>query len=353
MTAARWWRRDGELVVCELCPHRCRLSDGEPGACGTRWAAGGVLRSLAAEPPAVVRIDSIERKFLYHVAPGARCLSSAVAGCNLRCRYCQNWMVSQTPTNGAPAAGPAVDLVDQALAVGCQVVAATYTEPTVFLEQALAVAAAARDAGLLNVWKTNGFIEPGPQAEACALLDAVNVDLKSFDPAVHRRLTGAPLAPVLEAVRRYRAAGLWVEVTTLVIPTVNDGPGELAALGAWIRDELGADTPWHLNRFHPDWELRDLPPTPAATLHAAREAALATGLRYVYTDVEPAGRGWDTHCPGCGSRLLTRAQYALVANHLRPAGACPTCGRRLPGLWVTASGWSAPPCPESPARLAR
>lgn len=352
MTAARWWHRDGAEIVCELCPHRCRLSDGEPGACGTRWAASGGLHTLAAGRPSIVRIDSIERKFLYHVAPGARCLSVAVPGCNLRCRYCQNWMVSQTPTNGARSAGPAGDLIAEAQAAGCQAVAATYTEPTVFLEQALTVAAAAREAGLFNVWKTNGFIEPGPQAEACALLDAVNVDLKSFDPSIHQRLTGAPLSPVLEAMRRYRAAGLWIEVTTLVIPTVNDSPAELAAAARWIRDELGADTPWHLNRFHPDWELRNLPPTPAATLHAARGGALAAGLRFVYTDVEPAGRGWDTHCPACGRLLLARAQYALAANHLSPAGGCPTCGEDLPGLWTTASGWSAPPYPESAAHPA-
>lgn len=342
---ARWWRRDGEAAICELCCHRCRLREAERGACGVRLVRNGELVTAGDGSSLVVRVDPIEKKPLYHVAPGARCLSFGVPGCSFRCRYCQNWIVSQVAPDAVTVpterATPA-DLIERAVAAGCRAVAATYTEPTVFAELALEVAARARQAGLLTVWKTNGFIEHAPQAEAAELLDAVNVDLKSFRDDVHQRLCGAPLRPVRQALARWRQFGVWLEVTTLVIPGLTDDAAELLQIAAFIRDELGADTPWHLTRFHPDHQLRHLPPTPAATLHAARDAALNVGLRYVYTDVEPRGRGWDTSCRFCGATLLERAQYALTASHLRTcSGAatscdgwagCPRCGAALPGV---------------------
>ncbi len=325
---------DGDQVVCGLCPHRCRLAEGETGACGVRRVTGGALVTEAHGRVAVARPAPIERSFLYHFLPGARVYAYAAAGCNLRCRFCQNWMVSQAPKLDEPAL-PHRELSPEALvaeaeAAGCRAVVATYTEPTIFLEYARDVATAARRRGLSVAWKSNGFIEPGPLAEVVGLLDAVNVDLKAFDEQVHRRLTGAPLAPVLATLRALRSAGVWLEVTTLVIPTVNDTEAELSALARFVRDELGADTPWHLTRFHPDWELRDLPPTPKPTLHAAREQALALGLRHVYTDAEPAGRGWDTACSGCGAVVLRRAQYELAESGLAD-GRCPACDAPLPG----------------------
>ncbi|NUP99321.1 MAG: AmmeMemoRadiSam system radical SAM enzyme [Armatimonadetes bacterium] len=332
---ARWWHREGAAVVCDLCPHRCRLEAGETGTCGVRKHLAGELVSLAYGLVAAAHAAPIERKFLYHFLPGASSYSFGAPGCNLRCRFCQNWLVSQAPKGGPGVAlhelSPA-DLVRQAVSTGCELIAATYTEPTIFFEMALAAAREARAAGLGVVWKSNGYLEPGPQDEIIPLLDAVNVDLKSFRDETCRSLTGARLQPVLDALRRFRQAGVWVEVTTLVIPTINDDPAELADLAAFVREELGPETPWHLTRFHPDYELRHLPPTPAATLHAARERALATGLHHIYTDVEPAGRGWDTTCPGCGALLWERSQYKLTANHC-PSGSCPRCQRQVGGVF--------------------
>lgn len=335
MIPAAFWERQGEHVVCTLCPHACRLADGERGRCGIRTAGGGGLRTAADGRVVVAEATPIERKPLYHVTPGSLAYSFAAAGCNLACRYCQNWLVSQTP-KGRGESLPTrqlepAELVAEAVAAGCPVVAATYSEPTVFLEYAAGVAAAARDAGLRNVWKTNGFIQPAAQQVIAPLLDAVNVDLKAFREATYQELLGGSLGPVLDALRGYRAAGVWVEVTTLIVPTVNDSPAELAAMAAFLREELGPDTPWHLTRFHPAYALRHLPVTPRATLHQARAVAREAGLRYVYTNAETGGEGWHTACAGCGATVIERAHDALVANHLRD-GCCPACGTPVPGV---------------------
>lgn len=337
---ARYWEPVADAALCHLCPHHCRIEPGHVGACGVRrQTADGLITDVWGRV-ATAQPSPIERKFLYHVAPGAVTFSYAPPGCNMRCRFCQNWIVSQAPKRETPELpGTPLspdELVAQARAAGCEVVAATYTEPTIFLEYALDVARAAKDHGLLNVWKTNGFITPAPQAEAAALLDAVNVDLKAWDPHVHQTLTGADLPPILDAIRRYRDAGVWLELTTLVIPTVNDDDHQMRMMRELILTELGPDTPWHLTRFHPDFDLRHLSPTPPETLHRLRDEAMAAGLNYVYTDVEPKGRGWDTACVGCGEVLLERAQYRLTANHLLN-GNCLRCGTRLPGATSSAA----------------
>lgn len=331
---ARWWRQDGDAVVCELCPHACRLTTGEVGRCGVRSNEAGELVTQVYGRVAVGRAAAIERKFLHHVAPGALAYSYAAPGCNLRCRFCQNWMVSQVPRSGladlptrelTPAA-----LVAEAVTAGCRVVAGTYTEPGLAFEYALELAQLARESGLLVVWKTNGYLSPGPQWEISPYLEAVNVDLKSLSDQTCYEVVGCEPGHVLEAIRRYHAAGVWVELTTPLIPTINDGEAETGAMIQFIFDRLGPDTPWHLTRFHPDHALRHLPPTPTDALYELRDRALAAGLRYVYTDAEGSGVGWQTSCPGCGRVVIERSEYCLVADHLRD-GCCPDCGTSIPG----------------------
>ncbi len=331
---ARFATPDGERVSCGLCPHHCSLAAGAVGVCGVRQNVGGTLVTHAWGQVAAAGAEPIEKKGLYHVAPGALAYSFASAGCNLRCRFCQNWLLSQQPrTPGlAVATRPQrpADIVAAAEATNSQVVAATFTEPTIFFEYAYEVASLAREAGLLNVWKTNGSTSPAALDQIAPLLAAVNVDLKSFGDETYQTVMGGRLEPVLNALRHYRAAGVWVEVTTLVIPTINDTLAELGQVSAFIRDELGPATPWHLTRFHPDYHLRHLPPTPIETLRDARDQALALGLRQVYADLGRGGGGHDTHCLRCGRLLVERVQCALARDH-RVAGACPACGESMPG----------------------
>lgn len=338
--SARYWSTAGDTVVCELCPHLCRLGDGETGACGVRRNEAGALVTEAYALAAAARPSPIERQFLYHVLPGATTYSFAGPGCNLRCLYCQNWLVSQTPKQGGLAVpGLALSpdaVVAAALAAGCDAIACTYSEPGIYFEYAVAVAVAAHQAGLPVVWKSAGYLSPGPLTEALAHLTAINVDLKSFRDETYRSLVGARLAPVLETLRQVRQSGVWLEVTTLVVPGLNDTAAELADIADFIRGELGHETPWHLNRFHPDHRLTDRRPTTRQALLAARDAALARGLHYVYTDAAPTGTGWDTVCPACGEVLVRREQYAWRETRLRH-GACPACGHGMPGVGLAAT----------------
>ena len=332
---ARYWSAAGHTVVCELCPHRCILAVDEVGACGVRRNEAGQLVTDAFATVVAARPSPIERQFLYHVMPGATTYSFAGPGCNLRCLYCQNWLVSQTPKHGglqvpSRSLSPQ-ELLAEAQAAHCQAIACTYSEPGIYFEYSIAVAAEAKAAGLPVVWKTAGYLEPEPLAEALPYLTAVNIDLKTFNDETYRNLAGARLAPVLASLRQAQAAGVWLEVTTLVVPGYNDSAAELGRIASFIADELGCDTPWHVNRFHPDHRLTDRGPTNREALHAARRLASERGLRYIYTDAEPRGEGWDTHCPSCGAVVIRREQYAWRENRLTSSG-CASCGYLLPGV---------------------
>jgi pyruvate formate lyase activating enzyme len=320
---------------CEVCPHACLLAEAEIGPCGARHNVAGQIVPRFFGQVVAAHDGPIERSYLYHVTPGARAFGYGAAGCNLRCAYCQNWIVSQTPKSAdisPPSRSlPPEALVAEALAAGCGAVVATFTEPGVHLEYTRAVAHAARGAGLLNAWKTNGYLTAGAQDSVAPLLDAVNVDLKTLDGSVAAELLGGSVKPVLEALSRYRAAGVWVEVTTLLVPTVNDSTAHIDALIDAIGERLGADVPWHVNRFHPDFALRHLPPTPLRALHAARERGLERGLRFVYTDAETAGPGLATQCAVCGATLIRREGARVVDDTLR--GVCRKCGAVLPGVF--------------------
>jgi pyruvate formate lyase activating enzyme len=337
-TPARFSRPEADRIVCVLCPHECRLADGDVGACRVRRRSGDGLET-ASFATAVSHLDAVERKPLYHFRPGTRVLTLAPPGCTFACRYCQNYALSQfgrepdIPWTGAPVDPAAI--VDRAAAHGAGV-ALSYSEPTLAAELTLALAAAARGRGVPILWKTNGFITAAAQAELAPCLAAVNVDLKAGDERSHRALTAAPLAPVLAALGRFAAAGIWVEVSTPLIPTVNADPDSLRRIADHVR-ALGPDVPWHLGRFNPEYRLKHLPPTADETFHLAVDVARAAGLRHVYIERALGPFGRRTACPTCGTTVVERDIWTTTLVTLVD-GKCPTCGTSIPGRW----DWSEP-----------
>jgi len=329
-----WEGLEGKAVRCGLCRFHCRIGAGHRGRCGVRENRDGRLVSLVYGLAVAANVDPIEKKPFFHVRPGSRAYSIATVGCNFRCRHCQNYGISQSPHENGRIVGdplPPREVVAQALAAGCGSVAYTYTEPTIFYEYALETALLARDAGLLNLFVSNGYIERAPLERIAPVLDAANIDLKGFNPTVHRQLTGADLSGVLDGLRDYRRLGIWLEVTTLVIPTINDSDSELQAIARFIRDELGAATPWHVSAFFPTYQLLDKPPTPPATVQRARDIGLAEGLQHVYSGNLPGSDGESTTCSGCGRIVIPRHGYHLGAMSLKE-GKCNACGTPLVGI---------------------
>jgi pyruvate formate lyase activating enzyme len=313
-------------VKCALCGHACVLAEGAHGICGGRRNEGGRLVTEFHGTLVAEHVDPIEKKPFFHVLPGSRSYSIAVSGCNFRCAFCQNAAISQHIVGGR--ATPPEDVVAAAVRSGCGSIAYTYTEPTLCLEYALETAALAHRAGLRNLFVTNGY-QSAEALDACeGLIDAANVDLKSFSDEFYRRRCGARLAPVLAAIAKMRALGVFLELTTLVIPGENDSARELGALAEWIA-ALSPDIPWHVSRFHPAYRLLDRPPTPVETLRAAREAGIGAGLRYVYVG-NIHGCGFeDTCCPGCGARVIEREGFTVTAERLRGTR-CAACDRPIP-----------------------
>ncbi len=333
-------------VRCGVCAHRCLVRRGRVGICGVRENRDGTLVCTAYGAAVAVAMDPIEKKPLFHVAPGSWAYSLATAGCPFHCTFCQNWEIAQGPRLGKrpPARHlPPEQAVAEALEGGAQSIAYTYVEPTVFLEYALAIARPARAAGLLNLFITDGYATPEAIGLLATVLDAANVDLKSFDDAFYRKLCGARLVHVLEALEGYRRAGVWLEVTTLVIPGENDDPSELRDLAAWLVDHLGPETPWHVSRFYPAFRMQDHPPTPLATLRRAADIGREAGLRHVYVGNAPELAMEDTHCAGCGALLVARSGYRVV-RHLLDDGTCPGCGRALAGRVLAAGSPGPVPC---------
>mgnify|MGYP006274963177 CR=1 FL=1 len=335
MKEALFWRQDADgCVVCGLCHHRCRIPAGNVGLCGVRKNEGGTLVALTYERCVAANPDPIEKKPLYHVLPGSRSYSVAAPGCNFRCTHCQNVGISQVPSRRTPLPGQTIspeEIVRGAVQNGCRSVAYTYTEPTVFFEYALDTARLAADRGLRNVFVTNGYITPEALDTIAPVLHAANIDLKAFTNETYKDLCGAELAPVLETIRHYRERGVWIELTTLVIPGVNDSDDELRALADFIAD-LSPDIPWHITRFHPAHRMSDIPPTPPETIRRAREIGDNAGLRFVYVGNIHLEDGGTTFCPKCGIPLLERGPFALRRSVLSNAK-CPECNAQIPGVW--------------------
>ena len=324
---------DGGSVRCELCPRRCVVNPGGRGFCRVRENRGGVYYSLVWGNPCAAHLDPIEKKPLFHVLPSTRSYSVATAGCNLQCKFCQNWEISQAaPEDLLNHDMPPEAIVAQALQSGARSIAYTYVEPTVFYEYMTDVARLARKQGLRNVCHSNAFINPEPLKELCGLLDAANFDLKGFSEEYYRDMCSGQLAPVLDTLKTCRREGVHLELTNLVVPTRNDDETAIRAMCRWIKEELGADTPLHFSRFYPLYKLRNLPPTPVSTLERARAIARAEGLRYVYIGNVPGHEAEHTFCPACGKLVIQRTGYMVGEVRLK-GGACASCGHPIPGIW--------------------
>ena len=332
---ARWWRAmpDGRLR-CELCPRRCTLRDGQRGFCFVRARVGDAIVLTTYGRSSGFVLDPIEKKPLAHVLPGSTILSFGTAGCNLACKYCQNWEIStsrQFETLAAPAAPRA--LAAAAADVGAAGVAFTYNDPIVFAEYAIDTAVACHEAGLLAVAVSAGWISPGPCDELFGAVDAANIDLKGFTDDFYRRVTGGRLNDVLDTLVRVRGLGTWLEITTLLIPGRNDSDAEIAAECDWIVAELGAEVPVHFSAFHPAHRMLDTPRTPVSALERARTIAYDAGIAHVYLGNVRTRDGAATRCAGCGALLVDRDGYRVADYRITPEGSCPRCGRRAPGIW--------------------
>ncbi len=335
MHEARFYEVLEENVVrCGLCAHRCLIKPEKNGICGVRRNENVRLYSLVYGKLIAANVDPIEKKPLFHFYPGSSSYSIATVGCNFRCLFCQNADISQAPRDHGAIFGRDTNpdrVVQDALKSRCASISYTYTEPTIFMEFAMDVGVKAREAGLKNVFVSNGYMTPEALKEAArTFLDAANVDLKAFRDRFYKEMCGARLDPVLETLRLMKELGIWLEVTTLLIPGLNDDPKELEELAQFLVS-LGPETPWHVSRFHPTYRLTDRPPTPVATIRMAREIGLKAGLRYVYAGNVPGDEGENTYCPRCGTLVMQRYGFSTRPSGIRN-GACRSCGTILQGV---------------------
>ncbi|HEX7055021.1 MAG TPA: AmmeMemoRadiSam system radical SAM enzyme [Burkholderiales bacterium] len=331
---ARWWHRlDDGRVQCDLCPRDCRLHEGQRGLCFVRKREADRMVLTTYGRSSGFCIDPIEKKPLNHFYPGSSVLSFGTAGCNLACKFCQNWDISKSremdrlQDQAAPQA-----IADAALRLGCKSVAFTYNDPVIFAEYAMDIADACHERGAKTVAVTAGYMHDAPRREFYAKMDAANVDLKAFTDEFYFKVCGGRLQPVLDTlVYLVKETDVWTEITTLLIPGKNDSDEEIRAECRWIRRNLGPDVPLHFTAFHPDWKMDDVPPTPAATLSRAREIARLEGLRYVYTGNVHDRAGGSTYCPSCEETVIERDWYRIGEYRLTETGACRACGAKIAG----------------------
>ena len=339
-----WHSLDDGRVQCDVCPRACKLREGQRGLCFVRAREGGEVVSTTYGRSSGFCVDPIEKKPLNHFLPGSPVLSFGTAGCNLACKFCQNWDMSKSREMDtlADAAGPE-DLARAAVRLGCRSVAFTYNDPIIFLEYAVDVAQACHERGVRSVAVTAGYVCDEPRREFFSYMDAANVDLKAFTERFYWKVTGGHLEAVLETLEYiHHETDVWLEITTLLIPGENDGDAEIDAMTAWIAERLGPAVPLHFTAFHPDWKMLDKPRTPSATLTRARRRALDNGLRYVYTGNVHDARGGTTTCHGCGRPLIVRDWYVLKRYTLGDDGRCPNCGTACAGVFDGPAGrWGA------------
>jgi pyruvate formate lyase activating enzyme len=332
--AARWWHKlDDGRIQCDLCPRDCRLHEGQRGLCFVRQRAGDTMVLTTYGRSSGFCIDPIEKKPLNHFFPGSAVLSFGTAGCNLACKFCQNWDISKSREMDRlmDAASPQ-RIAEVARDKGCLSVAFTYNDPVIFAEYAMDAAEACHEVGVRTVAVTAGYIHAAPRREFYARMDAANIDLKGFTEQFYFQQTGAHLAPVLDTLQYVRhETDCWLEITTLLIPGFNDSSAELQTLTRWIADRLGPDVPLHFTGFHPDYKMTDVAPTPPATLSRARSIGLKNGLHYVYTGNVHDREGGTSFCPGCREPLIERDWFDVLACKLDARGQCPGCGTRIAG----------------------
>lgn len=332
--ASYWETLKDKVVQCGLCPRRCILAPGQRGYCTVRINRDGLLYTLGYGNPVAIHIDPIEKKPFFNFLPGTTAYSIAVAGCNMRCLFCQNWQISQSRPDEVTAADMSPErVVDEAIKSGCRSIVYTYTEPTVFYEYMLDIAKLARSKGLKNGMHTCGYINPEPLRELLKYMDAVNVDLKGFDEDFYRKMGAlAELKPVLETLKITREEGVWLEITNLVIPGQNDDPEEIRRMCQWIKENLGDEVPLHFSRFMPAFRLQNLPPTPVEKLEEAYRIAKDVGLKYVYVGNYAGNPHEDTYCPGCGRLVVQRSGYRVRRVDI-VGSKCRFCGHAIVGIW--------------------
>jgi pyruvate formate lyase activating enzyme len=326
-------KRANKVVHCFLCPHLCMLQEGQSGICRTRVNRGGDLYTLAYGNPCSLAVDPMEKKPLFHFFPGTKIYSLATGGCNFRCHNCQNWQISQvSPEDPDQFELMPEEVVEQALSHHTNSIAFTYTEPTVFYEYVFDTAKAAHENGLRTVWISNGYINEKPLLDICPYLDAANIDLKCFDDKVYRKLTGGRLQPVLETLITLKAQGVWLEITSLLIPEITDNSAMIGAMCRWLVEHGFAETPLHFSRFFPAFKLTELPPTSEHSLVQAKEIAEAAGMKYVYIGNLPGLKGENTYCPHCKQMVVERKGYVVKQNALQK-GRCAFCGEVVAGVF--------------------
>jgi len=347
-----WHALDDGRIQCDVCPRACKLREGQRGVCFVRGRIDDQVVLTTYGRSSGYCVDPIEKKPLNHFLPGTSVLSFGTAGCNLACRFCQNWDISKSKETDrlADAAQPE-DIAEAALALGAASVAFTYNDPTIFLEYAIDTAEACHAQGIKAVAVTAGYMCDEPRRELYAVLDAANVDLKGFTQDFYRHVAMGDLEPVLDTLRYvHHETDCWLEITTLLIPGHNDGDDEIDRMTRWIADELGTGVPLHFSAFHPDYKMRDVPPTPPATLTRARRIARANGLEHVYTGNVHDTDGGSTYCPGCGARVIERDWYVIGGYRLTGDGHCRDCGTAVAGVFDGPPGeWGAK---RVPVRLA-
>lgn len=325
---------DGE-VICELCAHHCRIKEGHRGICGVRENRKGILYSLVYGWLVAEHVDPVEKKPLFHFLPGSRSYSISTVGCNFRCRHCQNFSISQPGPFAADAVPGTLRspeyVVASAVSSGCQSISYTYVEPTIFFEFAYDCCVLAHARGLKNIFVSNGYMTEKTTRKLAPVLDAINIDIKAFHDDFYRQICGARLQPVLDTVRLMHELGVWVEITTLLIPGLNDSEAELAEIAEFIVS-IDPSMPWHVTAFYPTYKLTDRPATSVLSLQKAREIGLAAGLKYVYEGNVPGSGGENTLCPSCQTRLISRLGYRIEENRLVD-GSCSECGERIAGIW--------------------
>ncbi|PJE67738.1 AmmeMemoRadiSam system radical SAM enzyme [Candidatus Shapirobacteria bacterium CG10_big_fil_rev_8_21_14_0_10_40_9] len=333
MVEARLYKKLADKSVrCNLCSHRCLIKPGERGICSVRENQGGTLYSLVYGKVIAANVDPIEKKPLFHFQPGSLSFSIATAGCNFRCEFCQNWQISQiTKGPKGEIIGkelPPEQVVQKALETECSSIAYTYTEPTIFFEYAADTAKLAKKKGLANVFVTNGYQTPETIKEMAKFVDAANVDLKSFSEEFYQKICGAKLKPVLEAIKLMHKAGIWLEITTLVVPDQNDSEKELSEIAKFIAG-VSKNIPWHISRFHPDFKMTDSYPTPLETLEKAFKIGKKAGLKYVYLGNVATVTRENTYCPKCKNLAIRRVGYDIETLGVDKKGECRKCGQNL------------------------
>jgi len=330
MSFYRPYKEGSDRMVCTLCQHYCKIKEGHTGICGVNKNVGGKIECLVYGYPSAINVDPIEKKPLYHFLPGSKSFSLGTVGCNFHCSFCQNWTISQTSNIDKSRYYSPEMIVELAVAHDCKSIAYTYNEPTIFYPYARDIALEGKKRGLKNVYVSNGYESEEVIDDMKGIIDAANIDLKSFDAKYYKKALGGNLEKILENLKHFVRNGIWIEITTLIVPTQNDSVEELDQIASFIANELGVDVPWHVTAFHPDYKELELPSTSIETLKRAYDIGKGHGLRYVY--IGNVAYDTPTRCPSCDAVVIERDYFRQTTNHLKGAH-CPQCGTKIAGVF--------------------